>query len=88
MKRKRLDGLRNICYLQNEMTTMQATIEVFATAINSLPRQLRKGLVERLLSDSENREDLIDVARWLERKSEPSIPYAKARKHLRRNGRI
>jgi len=64
------------------MAATQATIEVFVTAINSLPRKVRRGLVERLLLDSGTREDLADIARWLERRKEPTGPYEKARRRL------
>ncbi len=70
------------------MKTADATAEVFMTAIKALPRTEREGVLRRLLASSELREDVIDVARWLERRSEPSIPYDKVRRRLKASGRL
>lgn len=70
------------------MKTLDATTEVFVTAIKALPTRQRTGLLRRLLSSPELREDVLDVARWLERRSEPSLPYEQVRARLKAAGRL
>lgn len=56
------------------MSTVDATSEVFMTAFRALPRKVREAVVEKLLSDNEFREDLMDAAIIEQRRNEPSRP--------------
>ena len=54
------------------MATAEATTEAFWTAFRALSKKDRAVIMERLLSDSEFREDLIDLAILKQRAKEPS----------------
>ena len=54
------------------MTTIEATSAVFLTAFRALPKKQKEAVVERLLSDKEFREDLVDIVIIEQRKKEPS----------------
>ena len=54
------------------MATAEATIEAFWTAFRALSKKDRAVIMERLLADSEFREDLIDLAILKQRAKEPS----------------
>jgi len=54
------------------MMAAEATIEVFWTAFRALSKKERAVIMERLLADSEFREDLIDLAILKQRAKEPS----------------
>ena len=56
------------------MTTVDATSEVFMTAFRALPKKVREAVVDKMLSDKEFREDLIDIAVIEQRRKEPSRP--------------
>ena len=54
------------------MNATQATAEVFWTAFRALPKREREAFLERLFSDQEFKEDLIDLAILEQRKGETS----------------
>lgn len=54
------------------MTTTKATAEVFWTAFRALSKKEREAVVEKLLSDKEFMEDLIDIVILEQRQKEPS----------------
>ena len=54
------------------MTATEATAEVFWTAFRNLPKKERAAVVERLLSDREFMEDLMDIVILEQRQNEPS----------------
>lgn len=54
------------------MTTIEATSEVFLTAFRSLPKKAREAVVEKMLSDKEILEDVIDAVIIEQRRKEPS----------------
>jgi hypothetical protein len=54
------------------MTTIDATSEVFMTAFRALPKKAREAVVDKMLSDKEFREDLMDAAIIEQRRKEPS----------------
>ncbi len=56
------------------MTTKEATAEVFWIAFRALSKKEREAVVEKLLSDREFTEDLIDIFILEQRKNEPSRP--------------
>ncbi|MBI3610922.1 MAG: hypothetical protein HY204_09515 [Nitrospirae bacterium] len=56
------------------MTTAEATANVFWTAFRALPKKEREAFVEKLLTDKEFMEDLIDIAILDHRMKEPSRP--------------
>jgi hypothetical protein len=56
------------------MTTIDATSEVFMTAFRALPKKAREAVVDKMLSDKEFREDLMDAAIIEQRRKEPSRP--------------
>ena len=70
------------------MTTAEATAEVFWTAFKTLRRAEREAVIQRLLSDSRTREDLIDIVTALQREHERSLPYERVRADLRKAGRL
>ena len=43
------------------MNSVEATSEVFLTAFRALPKKAREAVVEKMLSDKEFLEDLIDT---------------------------
>jgi hypothetical protein len=54
------------------MATPETTIEAFWTAFCALSKKERAVIMERLLADSDYREDLIDLAILKQRAKEPS----------------
>ncbi len=54
------------------MTTVEATSEVFLTAFRALPKKTRETVVEKMLSDKEILEDLIDTVIIEQRRKESS----------------
>ncbi len=54
------------------MTAQGATAEVFWTAFRALSKKEREVFLQRLLTESEFQEDLIDLAIIEQRKKEPS----------------
>ena len=56
------------------VTTIDATSEVFMTAFRALPKKAREAVVDKMLSDKEFREDLMDAAIIEQRRKEPSRP--------------
>ncbi len=56
------------------MTTVDATSEVFMTTFRALPKKVREAVVDKMLSDKEFREDLMDIAVIEQRRKEPSRP--------------
>jgi len=70
------------------MTTAEATAEVFWTAFKTLRKAEREAVIQRLLSDSRTREDLIDIVTALQREHERSLPYERVRSDLRKTGRL
>ncbi|OGD18911.1 MAG: hypothetical protein A2W03_13720 [Candidatus Aminicenantes bacterium RBG_16_63_16] len=68
------------------MTKTEATSEIFWRAFRSLSKKSRAGVIERMLRDSEFREDLIDIVTIEQRLSEESLPledYLRKRKRKR-----
>jgi len=70
------------------MTTAEATAEVFWTAFKTLRKAEREAVIQRLLSDTRTREDLIDIVTALQREHERSLPYERVRADLRKTGRL
>ena len=70
------------------MTTAEATAEVFWTAFKTLRKAEREAVIQRLLSDTRIREDLIDIVTALQREHERSLPYERVRADLRKTGRL
>jgi hypothetical protein len=56
------------------MVQARATAEVFWTAFLAMEAGERQAFIERLIGDSELREDLLDAALIEERKDEPTRP--------------
>jgi hypothetical protein len=54
------------------MTTTEATAEVFWTAFRALPKKEREAVIEKLLSDKDFMEDLIDMVILEQRQKESS----------------
>jgi hypothetical protein len=59
---------------RREMTTAQATAEVFWTAFMAMSEKERRAFLERLIADPALREDLLDAALIEERRHEPTRP--------------
>lgn len=55
-----------------QMTTSQATAEIFETAFRALPKKARSAVIERLLLDDEFMEDLFDIVTIEQRRRQPS----------------
>ncbi len=70
------------------MTTAEATAEVFWTAFKTLRKAEREAVIQRLLSDSRTREDLIDIVTAFQREHERSLPYERVRADLKKTGRL
>ncbi len=68
------------------MTTIEATSEVFMTAFRALPKKARDAVVDKMLSDKEFREDLMDVAMIEQRRRETSRPLEKYLAERKRKG--
>ncbi len=56
------------------MSLIEAKADVFWMAFKGLPRKERQSVIERLLTDKEFMEDLIDIATIELRREEPSRP--------------
>lgn len=70
------------------MKAADATAEVFLAAFESLPKSQREVVLQHLFANPSRKEDLIDVARWYERRVERPIPYEKVRQKLKKAGRL
>jgi hypothetical protein len=70
------------------MKPADATAEVFLTAFEALPRAQREVVLQQLFANPALKDDLIDVARWYERRAERSMPYEKVRQKLKKVGRL
>jgi tRNA A-37 threonylcarbamoyl transferase component Bud32 len=68
------------------VTTIDATSEVFMTAFRALPKKAREAVVDKMLSDKEYREELIDVALIEQRRKEPSRPLEQYLAERKRKG--
>jgi hypothetical protein len=71
---------------RNAMTTIDATSEVFMTAFRALPKKTRAAVVDKLFSDKEFREDLMDAATIEQRRKEPSRPLQEYLAQRRKKG--
>lgn len=60
------------------MTELEATAEVFWTALKALPRREQQAVLRRVLQDKRLRNDMMDLALIEERRSEPSRPLREA----------
>jgi hypothetical protein len=56
------------------MTQIEATAEVFWTALKALSRQEQQAVLRRVVQDEKLRHDLIDLAVIEERRTEPARP--------------
>ena len=54
------------------MSTTNATAEVFYTAYKSMSKKEKEAIINKLLTDSDFMEDLIDITIIKQRKNEPS----------------
>lgn len=70
------------------MKVADATATVFVTAFEALPKAEREAVLRQILSIPHLRMDLIDVARWQERRSERAVPYENVRRKFRKAGRL
>ena len=70
------------------MKAADATAEVFLTAFEALPRSQGEVVLQHLFANPALKEDLIDVARWYERRSERALPYEQVRQKLKKTGRL
>ncbi|MDO9117844.1 MAG: hypothetical protein Q7U39_07800 [Nitrospira sp.] len=68
------------------MKIADATAEVFMTAFESLPKSEREAIMQRLFANPALKEDLIDVAKWYDRRAERAIPYQRVRQRLKKAG--
>ena len=66
----------------------EATAEVFMTAFEALPKSGRDVIMQRLFANPALKEDLIDVVKWYERRTERAIPYNRVRQRLKKAGRL
>jgi len=57
------------------MTAMDATAQVFLTALRSLPKKERRAVLSGIAEDEDLREDLLDLALLAGRRHEPSRPF-------------
>ncbi len=57
------------------MTAVQATAEVFLTALQALPKKEREAVLAGIADDQNFRENLLDLALIAERRNEPSRPF-------------
>jgi len=69
------------------MTTIEATSEVFLAAFRALPKKAREAVVEKMLSDKEILEDLIDTVIIEQRRKEPSRNLDEYLAHRRKKGK-
>jgi hypothetical protein len=70
------------------MNNAEATAEVFVTAFEALARSQQQAVLRRLLANPKRREDILDVAVWLDRKRESSAPYETVRQKWKKAGRL
>jgi len=70
------------------MSRTEALAEMFFTVFNSLNKNEKEMIVEKLLKDIKLREDLKDIISALDRQKEKSIPYAKVHKELKTTKRL
>jgi hypothetical protein len=56
------------------MTSVEATAEVFWTALKALSRKEQQAVLRRVVQDEKLRHDLIDLAVIEERRQEPARP--------------
>jgi hypothetical protein len=70
------------------MNVAEATAEVFVTAFESLARSQQQAVLRRLLASPRRRQDILDVAVWLDRKKESSVPYETVRRKWKKAGRL
>lgn len=70
------------------MRRAEATAEVFITAFESLAKSEREAIMQRLFANPALKEDLIDVAKWYDRRAERAIPYQRIRQRLKKAGRL
>ena len=57
------------------MTHVEATAEVFFTALRALPKRERQAVLSKIAADEDLRDDLFDLAVFEERRNEPSRPF-------------
>ena len=70
------------------MKVTDATDKVFVAAFEAVPKGERDAVLRQILSTPNLRMDVIDVARWQERRSERAVPYENVRRKLRKAGRL
>ncbi len=56
------------------MTGLEATAEVFWTALKALPRKEQQAVLRRVLQDKKLRNDMLDLALIEDRRAEPTQP--------------
>ena len=56
------------------ITATNATAEIFLTAFRAMPKKERNAVIDKLLTDNEFMEDLIDISIIKQRENEPSRP--------------
>jgi hypothetical protein len=56
------------------MTELEATAEVFWTALKALPRKEQQAVLRRVLQDKKLRNDMMDLALIEERRTESARP--------------
>jgi hypothetical protein len=66
------------------MTSIEATAEVFWTALKALPRKEQQAVLRRVLRDEKLRRDMMDLALIEERRAEPARPLREALRDSRR----
>ena len=69
------------------MDTVEATSEVFLTAFRALPKKAREAVVEKMLSDEEFLEDLVETVIIEQRRKEPSRNLDEYLAHRRKKGK-
>jgi hypothetical protein len=57
------------------MTEVEATADVFLTALKALPRKERDAVLVRIAHDKSLARDLLDLAVIAQRRREPSRPF-------------
>ncbi len=70
------------------MKAADATAEVFVTALEALPKSELEAVLRRLFATPALAEDLVDIARWYERRRERAAPYSRVRQRLKKAGRL
>ncbi|HZY41068.1 MAG TPA: hypothetical protein VFF59_03620 [Anaerolineae bacterium] len=66
------------------MTQVEATAEVFWTALKALSRNEQQAVLRRVVQDEKLRHDLIDLAVIEERSTEPARPLREYLAHSRK----